>query len=403
MRSILIIADGMADEPIADLGGITPLEAANSSDLDRLANLGRCGSLTTIPNGLCPGSDVAILSILGYDTSTMKIGRGALEAVGMGIDLHPDDLAIRCNIVSMNNGCISDYSANQISDDKAKQIIDILNTELSDSNIRFYHGYSHQNLLIVKNGRNDFITTPPQDIIGKRINDYLPSLRTTASRDTTNELTNIILKANRLLREKLPHSENSDYGIWLWSGGTVPNMMTMRQKFGLNSGCVISGVNLVTGIGILAGLTPLSVDGATGRCDTNYTGKAMKAIEAIEQGYDFVLLHIEACDMASHMGNVDMKIKAIEDISKHIVNPLIEYSKHSDQPTSIALLPDHHTLCRARTHTSEMVPFTIWNPTISRDSVTTFNERSAKKGSYGIMHGNDFINTFLAKKDIFYQ
>lgn len=382
----------MADEPLSELGGITPLMAAHKPEIDKLADLGQTGRLQTIPDGMCSGSEVAIPTILGYDLFDYEIGRGAFEAVGMGITLRPSDIALRCNFVHIRNGNIYDPSAGHIPDDIAYEAIKYLNEYAMSPRIEFYHMQSHCNLLVLRDVLGNVMTTPPHTIIGRDFKSFLPK-----SDDgyTTKMLSDLIYGANeRLAKLDFSHLSGCQLAIWPWAAGRKPSIPW--PYIGVDDGRMITGVPLVRGIGHYAGLRCIDVDGATGYHDTNYKAKADAAIRALNSGADFVVLHIESCDEASHEGNVSQKIQSIECISKYIVAPILDYALNCEVSTSIALLPDHPTSTLTRSHLADAVPFVIYRPGCKNDDVITFDETSVAAGSYGTMYGTDFIKTFLA-------
>lgn len=382
----------MADEPLSELGGITPLMAAHNPEMDKLAELGQTGRLKTIPDGMYSGSEVAIPTILGYDLYKYEIGRGAFEAAGMGITLRPSDIALRCNFVHIKNGKIYDPSAGHIPDDIACKAIQHLNEYAMSPGIEFYHRQSHCNLLVLRDMLGKVTTTPPHTIIGQDFKAFLPE---SDDVHTAKFLSDLIYGANECL-SKLDFSLLSGYqlAIWPWAAGRNP--LIPWPYVDVNDGRVIAGVPLVRGIGHYAGLRCIDVDGATGYHDTDYKAKADAAIRALDDGADFVVLHIESCDEASHEGNVSQKIQSIESISKYIVAPILDYALNCEASTSIALLPDHPTSTLTRSHLTDAVPFVIYRPGCINDDVITFDETSVAAGSYGTMYGTNFIKTFLA-------
>jgi 2,3-bisphosphoglycerate-independent phosphoglycerate mutase len=400
MKTIIILADGMADYPIARLGGKTPLMAARTPAIDRLCARGRLGRLVTVPDDMPPGSEVANLSVLGYDARKVYQGRGVLEAASIGVDLAADDLAMRCNIVCIADGKIKNHSAGHIRSEESLPLVDALNRELAAPDLRFHPGFSYRHLLVIRGGQNDFECTPPHDVPGTPFLEVLPRPKGEKSA-TAERLAGLILRSQAILGNHplnlRRRSEGKDMGnsIWPWSPGRRPQMKTFRESYGL-SGAVISAVDLIFGLGVYAGLTPIKVPGATGLHDTNYEGKAQAACRALRD-VDFVFLHIEASDEAGHEGDVDLKVRTIEALDARIVEPIGRCVASMKEPVAIALLPDHATPCAVRTHTRDAVPFLIQRPGEKPDGISEFNEDTATRGSYGLLHGDEFIKNLLQR------
>ncbi len=397
MKYIIILGDGMADEPIASLENKTPLQVAQKPNIDHLAALGRSGVLHTIPNGFPPGSEIANLSVLGYDVAKVFEGRGALEAASMGIGIKENEMAMRCNLICIENEKIKNHSAGHISTEEAAELIQFLNKELGNDRIKFHAGVSYRHLLTVKKGNKHLLCTPPHDVPGTPFRDVLIKAETPEAQETADLLNNLTLRSQELLAthpvnlKRIAEGKDPANSIWAWSPGYRPRMETLLETYELRNGAVISAVDLIKGIGIYAGLQSIDVPGATGLYDTNYEGKAQAAIEALRQN-DFVFLHVEASDEASHEGDVALKIKTIEYLDDRIVRPIFEEVSTWDEPVTIAVLPDHPTLCRTKTHVAEPVPFVIYKPGKEADKVTQYDEFSARQGGYGELRGNDFIN-----------
>ncbi len=360
MKYIILLGDGMADEPIAELGGKTPLQAANTPNMDRLAGQGTIGLAETVPKQFHPGSDVANLSVFGYDPASCYTGRSPLEAASMGVELGPDDVAFRLNLVTLGlaggDMYMQDFAAGHISTSEARELIECLQAELGDEEFQFYPGVSYRHLMVWRGGRDDFNVAPPHDLTGKSLRNHV--LRTEATMPLM-QITN----AAQLLFKRHPvnvrrenagkHPANS---IWLWGQGRRPHMPTLRDKFNLK-GCVISAVDLIKGIGIYAGLDVINVAGATGYLDTNYLGKAEAALQAL-QSRDFVYLHVEAPDEAAHSGSLTDKIEAIERFDKDVVGTVMNgIGALGDY--RVLLLPDHPTPVARMTHTKDPVPFVL--------------------------------------------
>ena len=400
MKHIIILGDGMADEPIPELGDKTPMEVANTPAMDWLASHGRVGRLKTVPVGYHPGSEVANMSVLGYDLDKTFEGRGSLEAASIGVPLLDGEMAMRCNLICIENGIIKNHSAGHISNEEAAELIDFLNEQLADDNIRFYQGVSYRHLLKVKHGDKRIHCTPPHDVPGTPFRDVLIRPEAAEAQATADLLNGLILRSQKLLEnhpvniKRKAEGKDAANSIWPWSPGYRPRMQTLMERFGIDSGVVISAVDLIRGIGVYAGLKPILVEGATGLWNTNYEGKVAAAIAALKDN-DFVFLHIEASDEAGHEGDYNLKIKTIENLDSRVCKPILEAVQQMNEPIAIAVLPDHPTPCRIRTHTGEPVPFLIYRPGDHADSVERFSEHSAQQGSYGLLEGEQFINEFL--------
>lgn len=403
MKYIIILADGMADEPIEQLGYKTPLEAAHKPNLDWLAAHSRVGLLHTVPQGYAPGSEVAHLALLGYDLDRVFEGRGSLEAASMGIDIEPGEMAMRCNIICIENDKIKNHSAGHISDEEARELIEYLNENLADEQVRFFPGVSYRHLLKIKGGNKYVHCTPPHDVPGTPYKDVLVKADKPEAEDTAQLLNSLILRSQELLAnhpinlERIAKGKDPANSIWPWSAGYKPAMETLNTKFGIKKGAVISAVDLIRGIGVYCGLKPIIVDGATGLWNTNYEGKVQAAIDALNDGCDFVFLHIEASDEAGHEGDFELKKRTIETLDSRVCAPILEAIKNMDEPVSIAVLPDHPTPCSIRTHSSSPVPFLIYNPNCAPDNLTTLSERTAGNGFFGILKDDEFITEFLKK------
>lgn len=400
MKHIIILGDGMADEPIPELGDKTPMEVANTPTMDWLASHGRVGRLKTVPVGYHPGSEVANMSVLGYDLDKTFEGRGSLEAASIGVPLLEGEMAMRCNLICIENGIIKNHSAGHISNEEAAELIDFLNDQLADDDIRFYQGVSYRHLLKVKHGDKRIHCTPPHDVPGTPFRDVLIRPEAAEAQATADLLNGLILRSQKLLEnhpvniKRKAEGKDAANSIWPWSPGYRPRMQTLMERFCIDSGVVISAVDLIRGIGVYAGLKPILVEGATGLWNTNYEGKVAAAIAALKDN-DFVFLHIEASDEAGHEGDYNLKIKTIENLDSRVCKPILEAVQQMNEPITIAVLPDHPTPCRIRTHTGEPVPFLIYWPGDHADSVERFSEHSAQQGSYGLLEGEQFINEFL--------
>jgi len=400
MKYLVILADGLADEPIAMLNGQTPVMAAKTPNIDHLCSLSRTGSFNTVPESLHPGSEVANMTVMGYDAVKYYNGRGVLEAAAMGVKLNDTDLAFRCNLISIVDEKILNHSGGHITSEEAKVLIDELNSKLGNENIKFYSGVSYRHLLVIKNGKKGLNCTPPHDVPGALVNDVLPKAIDNESSGTSALINELIVKSKQILEnhpiniKRIENGKPKANSIWPWSPGYKPQMPTIKEQYGLASGAVISAVDLIHGIGAYAGLESIHVDGATGLFDTNYAGKAEAAIKALDR-HDYVYLHIEASDEAGHEGDVKLKVRTIEDIDSKVVKPIIEHLVNNRKDVTIAFLPDHPTPCELRTHTRDAVPFFIYRPNGKSDGVSEYNEQSVKKGTYGTLAGTEFMEVFI--------
>lgn len=396
MKTIIILGDGMADEPIAALGNKTPLQVARKPYIDMLAAKGKNGLLDTIPEGFSPGSEIANLSVLGYNIPEVFEGRGVLEAASIGIDILPDEMAMRCNLICIEDGKIKNHSAGHISTDEAAELIHFLDKELNDGKVSFYPGVSYRHLLKLKGGNKNLHCTPPHDVPGTPFKGVLIKAEVSEASETADYLNQLILKSQVLLKDhpinkkRIAEGKDPANSIWPWSPGYRPQMQTLQEMFGIEKGSVISAVDLIMGIGVYAGLKLIHVEGITGLYNTNYEGKAQAAVEALKND-DFVYLHIEASDEAGHEGDHELKIKTIEYLDNRIVKPIYEAVKNWNEPVTIAILPDHPTPCAIRTHTNKPVPFIIYRTNGESDSVVTYDEFEAAKGSYGLLRGKEFM------------
>ena len=403
MKYLLIIGDGMADYPVDALNGKTPLQVANKPHIDELAAKGRSGTLKTIPEGMGAGSDIANLSILGYNPKKWYTGRGPLEAASRGVQLSKDDIAFRCNLITEENDVLVDYSADHITSEEASELMKHVGDKLGKPNeIDFYAGVSYRHLLVFRNGpySDEVLCTPPHDTIGVKISETLPKAKTSAAEFTVATLNKMILSSKKILENHPVNANRVSRGkrpgnmIWPWGQGKKLSIPTLQERYGI-SGAVISAVDVVKGVGINAGMKVINVPGATGFYDTNYEGKADYALEALKN-YDMVLIHVEAPDEAGHFGDYEQKIKTIEDLDKRLIGRLM---KGLDQECTIAVLPDHATPIRVKTHTRDPVPFIICSPLIKADNVKCFDEESAKKGGFGFLErGELFMPLFMAAK-----
>ncbi|HKL48855.1 MAG TPA: cofactor-independent phosphoglycerate mutase [Desulfuromonadales bacterium] len=399
MKYIVLLGDGMADEPVEALGGKTPLQAADTPNMDRLARSGRVGLVHTVPEGFHPGSDVANLSVFGYDPRRCYSGRSPIEAASMGIELGENDVAFRLNLVYLvaNYGKLymADFSAGHISTEEGKEIVESLQAELGDEVFQFYPGVSYRHLLVWRGGKDKMHTAPPHDLTGRSIEDSLPTGEGAAELVDLMNSSQMLLKrhpVNLRREEKDLPSANS---IWLWGQGRAPKLETYADKFGV-TGAVISAVDLIKGIGVYAGLDIIEVPGATGYLDTNYRGKAEYALEALKSR-DFVYLHVEAPDEAAHGGMLEEKIRAIENFDRDVVGIVAEgIGALGDY--RILVLPDHPTPVEKMTHTSDAVPFILYGsdaPSVLGQSVEHYDEASAASTDDVVEDGHSLIVQLL--------
>ncbi len=399
MKYIIILADGCADEPIASLGNKTPLQKAFTPNIDSLCAKSRCGKLITVPHDMPPGSEIANLSVLGYDVKKVFEGRGVLEAASIGVEINEGELALRCNIICIEDGKIKNHSAGHITTEEASQIIETLNNELSTDVIKFYSGVSYRHLLVVKDGHKGIYCTPPHDVPGKSFNEVMVKAFLPEAEGTARLMNELILKSQKILEvhpvnlARKKQGKDAANSIWMWSPGYKPKMKTFMELYG-KTGAIISAVDLLYGIGAYAGLKAIHVEGSTGLYNTNYEGKAKAAVEALKD-VDFVYLHIEASDEAGHEGDVELKIKTLEYLDQRLVKYIVDETSKMDEEVAIAILPDHPTPCAIRTHTHAPVPFMIYHPGITPDKVTEYNEFTVEQGYFGTLKGDAFIKSFF--------
>lgn len=411
----------MADLPVERLGGKTLLQYAHKPMMDKLAREGRCGRLITVPEGFPPGSEVANTAILGYDLNKVYEGRGPLEAASIGYEMQPDDFAIRCNIITLEEGKIITHNGGNLETDDARVLIDYLNETLAKpineregcQRVTFICGIQYRHLLIIKGGNKNIICNPPHDhpneewqplLVQAEEQEHDEGARLSASQ-TASLLNELILKSQELLAKhpynlaKAAKGERQANSIWPWSGGYRPSMQTLMEQFPeIKSGSVISAVDLIQGIGKYAGLKIIKVPGATGLANTNYEGKAKAAIEAMKSD-NFIFVHVEATDEAGHDGDLELKLRAISYLDQRLIKPIVEAAEASDEKVCIAVLPDHLTPVELRVHVGEPVPFLIWYPGIQADDVQTYDEVSCVSGSYGLLRLREFMEAFMAAGD----
>jgi len=397
MKHLILLGDGMADFPIDVLGGKTPLEYAKTPHMDRIAAEGTLGLIDTIPQGLPPGSDVANLAVLGYDPLDCYTGRGPLEAANMGISLAPDDIAFRCNLITLGDGIdpiMEDFTAGHISSAEAKQIINDLGKELGSEAFYFFPGVGYRHLLVWKGGESELRVTPPHDITGKTVGPYLPRGKGAEQISRLMRLSTEFLMDHPVNIERIKQGLKPANSIWLWGQGRAPKIRKMAERFQIRGG-VISAVDLLNGIGVYAGMEILTVEGATGYTDTNYNGKAEKALSAMKE-LDLVFIHVEAPDEMGHEGNVEGKVRAIEDFDKKVVGTVLEGVKYLG-PCRIAVLSDHPTPVKLKTHVSDPSPFAVLSSLGGENQIKgfAFGESTAMRAGNLISPGHLFMETLI--------
>ncbi len=402
MKHIVLLGDGMSDNPIEEKNGKTPLQLSATPTMDLLAAKGELGLAATIPGGMDPGSDVANLAVMGYDPLQYYSGRAPVEAASIGVELGPSDVAFRCNLVTLvekDGGTVmDDYSAGHIATDDARVVIEALKAQLDSDTITFYPGISYRHLMVWKNGIDAMKTTPPHDISDRQIDEHLPAGE---GADTVRQLmdkSRDILASLDLNRQKIERGEKPVSTIWLWGQGKALKIPSFEETYGVN-GSVISAVDLLKGLGISAGLSSINVPGATGYLDTNYAGKVQAALTALET-VDFVYLHVEAPDEASHKGSFGEKITAIEDFDTKIVKPVLEGLEKSGEPFRVLLMPDHPTPLATKTHASDPVPFVLCSSDdLKKDSAQsrTYCEQDAKDSGVFVAEGWKLMSRLIQK------
>lgn len=422
MKHIIILGDGMADLPVERLGGKTLLQYAHKPMMDQLARNGRCGRLITVPEGFPPGSEVANTAILGYDLNKVYEGRGPLEAASIGYEMADDDFAIRCNIITLEDGKIITHNGGNLETEDARVLIDYLNENLAKpineregcERVKFICGIQYRHLLVIKGGNKHIVCAPPHDHPNEEwrgllvkpeaavVSDSAADTKHLTPQQTADLINELIIKSQELLAkhpynlEKAAKGERQANSIWPWSGGYRPSMETLMEQYAaIKSGAVISAVDLIQGIGKYAGLRIIKVPGATGLANTNYEGKAQASIEALEKD-DFVFVHVEASDEAGHDGDLELKLKTIEYLDQRLIAPIYNKVATWNEPVCIAVLPDHLTPVEQRVHVGQPVPFLIWHRGIEPDSVQQYDEASCVSGSYGLLKLNEFMQAFMA-------
>ena len=405
MKYLILIPDGMADEHIDAIGGVSPMAKANKPVMDFLASKSIVGTVSNVPESMVPESDTANMAILSFDPKVYSKGRSPLEAVSMGIEMQPDETAYRCNVVTLTEDeenyedrIILDHSADEITTAEADKLIKTLQEKLGNEFRKFYTGVSYRHCLIWKNSDDKYNFMRPHDILGKRIGDYLPK-----ESDGGAEFLELMKKSYDILKDHPVNLERKSRGLkpansaWLWSPGKKPQLPSFKQKWGLDA-CVISAVDLIKGIGLCAEMKSIDVEGATGNVHTNYEGKALAAIEAFKSGADLVYVHVEGPDECGHRAELENKVLSVELIDKKILAPVYEYLKGCDEEFKIMVLPDHPTPIRLRTHTITPVPFFIYSSNNELVGVDTFNEDTCEASANYIPDGYKLMDLLIDKK-----
>lgn len=398
MKYVVFLADGMADEPLPELSKKTPLMVASTPHLDRLARNGRCGTLLTLPEGFPTSSDVANLSVLGYDLASCYTGRGPFEAISQGIKLGPHDVAFRCNLITAKDGVLDEYSGGHISSKEACELIQALNEKFGTSKIRFHPGVSYRNILILSGEEfsDKLEYHKPDSSHGMAIHSILLAPKEAHAKATAELLNQMTLDSEELLsshpvnKQRVSEGKKPANMIWLWSPGKKPELEAFHRKYGRH-GAIISAVDVIFGIGIAAGMEIIKVPGATGYIDTNYEGKANAALKALQR-VDFVYVHVEAIDEVSHLGQLDLKLQAIKDFDRRVLGHFLD---RCPPGVTIAVLPDHPVPLKLRKHTRTPVPFAIYKPGATPDMVAEFNEYSCHEGSLGELKGDGFMKALF--------
>ncbi|MBI5124516.1 MAG: cofactor-independent phosphoglycerate mutase [Candidatus Omnitrophica bacterium] len=402
MKIAILVGDGMSDYPIKELGDKTPLEVAKIPNMNDIAKKGMIGLVKTIPRGMKPASDVANLSILGYDPKTYYAGRGPLEAANIGIEVGENEIAFRCNLITANNDTLVDYSAGHISEKESRILMEFLDKKLGTDKVKFYHGTSYRNLAVIKtksrlelNELMKTACTPPHDITGKVISKNLPKGKGESIIIKLVQDSRPILEKHEINRVRIDLKENPANMIWLWGQGTNPKMPSFKGMFGLD-GSVISAVDLVNGIGKLVGLNLINVPGATGYYDTNYQGKGECAVNSLKEK-DFIFVHVEAPDEAGHNGDMRAKIAAIENFDKYVVGAVWKFLKGTDD-YRIMVLSDHATPISVRTHVSDPAPFVMAGKGVAHNGFDVYSENNAKQSKVLFKSGSGLTEELIKKQ-----
>lgn len=406
MKYIVILGDGMADLPIEKLGGLTPLQAANKPCMDSLSRRGELGLVHTIPEGMSPGSDTANLAVLGYNPRRFYTGRSPLEAVSMGILMEDHDISFRCNVVTLTeeesywDKTILDHSADEITTDEAKELIFSIQEAFNNEQLTFYPGVSYRHAMIWKNGSTVVQLTPPHDILEKKIQPFIPS------GDGAQQIKEMMEKSYDILSRHPVNLNRKERGlrpansIWIWGEGKKPALTSFKEKYGLN-GSMISAVDLLKGIGIAASMKSIDVEGANGTLHTNYAGKVQACLQALQNGSDFAYVHVEAPDECGHRGELANKVMSIEILDQQVVQPIVNALDSTGTDYRLLILPDHPTPIALRTHTSDAVPYLIYDSTKELKNDLDYDEISGAKSGKIIFEGYQLMDYFLQQLDSF--
>lgn len=401
MKYVVVLGDGMADRPIEELGGMTPLEYARTPQMDALAKAGEIGMVHTIPDGMAPGSDTANLSVLGYDPKIYYSGRSPLEALSIGVDMKPTDVSLRCNIVTLSeeeaqyeDKKILDHSSGEISTEEAAILIEAVKRELETDIYKFYAGTSYRHLLIWDHGQVIDLT-PPHDVLGQTVGQYLPADE--ALREMMKKSYDILVN-HPINVERKKKGLNPANSCWFWGAGTRPALSSFQEKTGLK-GTMVSAVDLLKGIAVGASMKNISVEGANGGLHTNYEGKARAAVDALtKEGYDFVYVHLEAPDEMGHQGSVDKKVQAIQYLDARVIAPIKEGLEQAGEEFRMLVMPDHPTPISLRTHTGDSVPYLLYDSTKIQDNHWKYNEKEAEQSGHCIAKGCEMIEYLIQEK-----
>lgn len=410
MKYLIVVPDGSADNPIESLGGKTPLEAAELPCIDSLAARGEIGTVKTVPEGISPGSDSANLSVMGYDPARYLTGRSPLEAASIGLEMTDSDISFRANLITVDpdgsedyeNFIVRDHAAGDITTEEAAELVEALNDKLAEDGLYIHLGTGYRQCMIVDrshpNGHTEYKCVPPHDILDRRAGDYLPQGKGAEHFVEMMRESYDILKEHPVNKDRIARGLNPANSLWIWGQGTKPELPDFNEKYGVN-GAVISAVDLIKGIAMFAGLEVLKVDGIDGTKHTNFSGKAEAAVEAYKNGKNFIYMHVEGTDECSHQGDLAGKIKCAEDIDSKVVKPIYEYLKDSGEDFKILVVPDHRTPLAIRTHSSDPVPFLIYDSRneTAPDESKQFNERSALEAGNYFRDGFALADYFFAK------
>jgi 2,3-bisphosphoglycerate-independent phosphoglycerate mutase len=405
MKSVIFLGDGMSDYPVPELGGKTPLQAAKKPNMDRIAREGRTGLLQTVLPHQSQGSAVANLAVLGYDPDEVYNGRAVLEAANMGVELAPDDVALRCNLICVEGGRIKNHSAGHITSEEAAILIADLDRVLGgDHNgvtVRFFSGVSYRHLTVLtgKSASPALILAPPHDHVGETVESLAPKAKIAEAEATARLLIDLLARAEAFLKDhpvnkkRIAAGKDAANSVWFWSAGRKPVMKTFQERFGVH-GAVISAVDLVMGLGLYAGMDVVRVEGATGLWDTNYEGKADACLKALDT-HDFVYVHVEATDEAGHARDLAMKIKCIEMLDERLIGWVLSGIERKGLQCRVSVLPDHPTPVSTGVHARDPVPVAVWTPGETRDSSSAYDEEQAKQGALGLLKKDEFIKLAL--------